>query len=412
MTISCESTTFVPFIRKVWVFYTFQFKNIDVRTNMSQYQFRREHNLLIPWVRNIDPTVGNPIKKAADVGMLHIFQANKRGRFSSQYDPETEKIQLGLDLKAWDKNGNKPYEVKSVLLLGSNYIMWGGEVPRIAAQDGPVLDAIIAVPTEKWKLTNPESVEQVAFAASLHTHNVFEKNGIASTIFYCPSDLPPHGVPDVTGVREETRQNKTINPVMLKIMEQYGFSKLPLASNEEITSDPSLQTMLSSGKYIWHAIESAFRRDAKKLLKTIVRDGIEAAVSKYSVGGTDAWKEKSRMMGHEWEVRSSGGVHYIEMRKRRGHPFSIPIGFEDRPKCALMISTMMMKANNYGFSHVLNFTDHHEAQIANKGFILARQLFGIPIYTYSVAIADSILDTLYCGRNGRTLRLMPPLLTE
>lgn len=336
-------------------------------------------------------------KITGDFILLHLFRL-QMGEFRSNYDPLEEKI-IKNEV-AYDGNCRPPATIKNVLLLGSNHIMFGNPHQSRIANTRDLMNTIIS-PThgaENWKLIKPTNADIVAFAASLHAKKVLDRNGIPATIFYSPSDLPPGDVPNVKTIREEYKEKKAIHPTMQKVLEEYCFDGLPVYSKLELPDDLSAQRGGDNGKTykdklgrvlsgggILHIMESEFREKARKLLKSLAEDGIS---------GTFGSKKSEK-----WKIENDQDTYYVRIAKA-GRQFSIPIGKGTKAMCAMLVCAMMIKADEMGFSHILNFTHSTETPMVNAGFFLARRLYGTPIYTYSVSIDPEILLPEYSGRNG------------
>jgi hypothetical protein len=313
----------------------------DLIANGPHYYGSREYN------GKYDATLFAAAKRACDLEMLHIFQnpTQPRRKFSSGYDPIHETIQ-GENGDFFDRNGGKPVKVSGVLLLGSNYLIFSN-ANRVDIRSLSMTQRGNTPATVPSYLTNPENVELVGFAATLHAKTIFDKHGIPAAIFCMPSDLPGFRVEEIGVIREEFKGNKTMHPAMQSLIDDYGFSNIPIFSNMEIQSNPLAKQLISAGRGVWYALEVEFRKNASRLLEKLVKNGFENVAEQYFPGGLAEWRAQNKDRDYKWSLILCEGTYNIGLTSKRiiGGPIYIPIGGEMRtpdrkktiglPRCAL-----------------------------------------------------------------------------
>lgn len=332
----------------------------------------------------------------------------------SRYNPTSETIQK-TSSKFVDKNWVASPEVSRVLLLGSNFPLWDNGQANLEFKDGHMR----VIHNYNDAVKGPEISESLAFASILHAKQVFDKHCIPSTIMYMPSDLPSRPVNVVKDMRTEYNVSKTLDPIMARLLCDYGYSGLPVVSNQDSGKDKSLKEKISNGSAIWYALESEFRSFAGHLLEKIVKRGIESVVEQYNPLGLAEWRYQNSQKKWSWKLVSENGTYYInfgtmitrENKKPIFYIVHIPIGMEIQgkegstagaPKCAMITSSILMKsAREYGFSHLLATFHSDEAPVASGGLFLSRWLFEVPIQSYVVHIDRQRFDAWLCTANGK-----------
>jgi len=400
--------------------------------------YRQGRNLLIPQTNGENSEAGQTkvlklLLEGRNLALSHLFQVKgKPGDFFSYYDPDTQIIQREADGKVWDRkegsSGTKyGMEVKRVLVLGSNYLMWRKpyELNKLNLADaaGKALQApLFPYNNSKWRLAKPTDSDMLAYMLSLDVYSVLMNNRIPAILFHSPSDMPPRGVPNVLKTREKYKKGKIIHRSMKAEVRELGLSNLLAYSNSEILNNESIKKEISEGNGIWYALESEFRTQADKLLtKLTKKNGLADVVDEYFPGGKNAWDKKNAQKQDSWEVTSSKGSVYLNVKRKSRQAIKIRIGTENGPKCPLFVCTMLMKAHeNFGISHLMLFTNENEIAIVNTGFTIARRVLALPVNTYSISIGEqtmtsegiSPLRIEYSARNGRGAfinRLRDPL---
>jgi hypothetical protein len=385
--------------------------------NITPISFHRLHDRLVPNYTHKIETMRGVAKAGADLLLFHMFyEKGTVNNATSRYDPKNESIlkikdpQLGIafiDTNEATQQNPQGVPVNGVALLGSNFLLWRNkEKPSIDLAN--VLDAPLFRGSRDLEFGGPEPSEIASFAVTLQAKSVLDGNGIPSTVFYMPSDLPSTHVDNLEEIRRTLKQNKDIDRTMRVLLEEYGYGGLGVVSNEELRS-PAIRSGITSGKMIWYALESEFRSKAGRLLEKIVKNGLPAVADEYYPGGNAEWKMRNAIKKQTWEVCEDKHTYYIH-HERKHVPFDIPIGVKilskdgkvttGPPKCALIGTVIMQKMHELGFSHLLSAFHSGEAPIASAGFFLGKNLLGLPTVAYTLSMNPDRLTPEVSGMGG------------